>query len=72
MTLADAGKKFTDTVVGFDQAAGDRIHLTSDTVANAVAHSAQVNAGADTLITLSDGSTILLKGVTHIDSSFFS
>lgn len=72
MTFADGGNKFTDTVVGFDQAAGDRIHLTSDTVADAVAHSTQVNAGADTLITLSDGSTILLKGVTHIDSSFFS
>ena len=72
MTFADAGNKFTDTVVGFDQAAGDRIHLTSDTVANAVAHSTQVNAGTDTLITLSDGSTILLKGITHIDSSFFS
>jgi Ca2+-binding RTX toxin-like protein len=72
MTIADGGSKFTDTVVGFDQAAGDRIHLTSDTVADAVAHSTQVNAGADTLITLSDGSTILLKGVTHIDSSFFS
>jgi Ca2+-binding RTX toxin-like protein len=72
MTLADAGNKFTDTVVGFDQSAGDRIHLTTDTAANAVAHSTQVNGGADTLITLSDGSTILMKGVAHIDSSFFS
>ncbi len=72
MTFADAGNKFTDTVVGFDQSAGDRIHLTSDTAANAVAHSTQVNGGADTLVTLSDGSTILLKGVGHIDSGFFS
>ena len=72
MTLADGGNKFADTVVGFDQSVGDRIHLTSDSVANAVAHSTQVNGGADTLITLGDGSTILLKGVSHIDSSFFS
>lgn len=72
MTFADGGNKFADTVVGFDQSAGDRIHLTSDTVSNALAHSTQVNGGADTLITLNDGSTILLKGITHIDSSFFS
>ncbi len=71
-TLADGGNKFADTVVGFDQSAGDRIHLTTDTVADAVAHSTQVHGGADTMITLSDGSTILLKGVSHIDPSFFS
>jgi Ca2+-binding RTX toxin-like protein len=72
-TLADGGNKFADTVVGFDQAGGDRIHLTgTDTAAFAVANSTQVNSGADTLITLNDGSTILLKGVTHIDSTFFS
>jgi len=72
MTFADGGNKFTDTVVGFDQSAGDRIHLTTDTAADAVAHSTQVNGGADTLITLSDGSTILLKGISHINSGFFS
>jgi hypothetical protein len=31
-----------------------------------------VNHGQDTLITLNDGSTILLKGVNHIDHSFFN
>ena len=72
MTLADGGNRFADTVVGFDQSAGDRILLTTDTAANAVAHSTQVNGGADTMITLSDGSTILLKGVSHIDANFFS
>jgi Ca2+-binding RTX toxin-like protein len=72
-TLADGANQYTDTVVGFDQAGGDRIHLTgTDTTAFAVANSTQVNSGADTLITLNDGSTILLKGVAHIDSSFFS
>ncbi len=70
--FVDGGNQFADTVIGFSQAAGDRIHLTSDTVANALANSTQVNGGQDTLITLSDGSTILLKGVTHVDNTFFS
>ena len=72
MTLTDGPNQYADTVIGFDQGSGDRIHLTTDTAANAVAHSTAVNGGADTLITLSDGSTLLLKGVTHIDSTFFS
>ncbi len=71
-TLLDNAGVYNDTVVGFEQSAGDRIHLTTDTVADALAHSSQVNGGQDTLITLSDGSTILLKGVAHIDNSFFS
>ena len=71
-TFIDSSNVYADTIVSFDQAAGDRIHLTTDTVTNAVANSTQVNNGADTLVSLSDGSTILLKGVTHIDSSFFS
>src|SRR5271170_5463962 len=66
-TFADGSNIYADTVVGFDQAAGDRIHLTTDTVADALANSTQVNSGQDTLITLSDHSTILLKGVTHVD-----
>ena len=70
-TFADGSNIYADTVVGFDQAAGARIHLTTDTVADALANSPQVNSGQDTLITLSDHSTILLKGVTHVDSSFF-
>jgi len=72
LTVSDGPNQYADTVVGFDQSVGDRIHLTTDTVADALAHSTQVNGGADTLITLSDGSTILLKGVTHIDGTFFS
>jgi hypothetical protein len=70
-TFADGSNIYADTVVGFDQATGDRIHLTTDTVSDALANSTQVNSGQDTLITLSDHSTILLKGVTHVDSSFF-
>jgi hypothetical protein len=72
MTVVDGPNRYADTVVGFDQGSGDRLHLTTDTVANAVAHSTAVNGGQDTLITLSDGSTLLLKGITHIDNTFFS
>ena len=70
-TFNDTATLYADTIVGFNQTAGDRIHLTTDTPANAVANSALVNGGQDTLITLSDHSTILLKGVNHIDTGFF-
>ena len=71
--LTGSGNTYSDTVVGFNQAAGDRIHLTgTDTTAFAIAHTTQVNGGQDTLIALNDASTILLKGVTHIDAGFFS
>jgi hypothetical protein len=71
-TLLDGSSVYNDTVVGFSEASGDSIHLTTDTVSDALAHSTQINSGADTLITLSDTSTILLKGITSINSSFFS
>ncbi|HEY1794517.1 MAG TPA: hypothetical protein VGG57_00220 [Stellaceae bacterium] len=67
--FADNGQVFADTVVGFDQAAGDHIHLAAH---DHVASTTAVNSGHDTLITLSDASTILLKGITHVDHSFFS
>ena len=70
-TFNDSAQLYADTITGFSQAAGDRIHLTTDTAANAVANAQLVDGGQDTLITLSDHSTILLKGVNHIDSSFF-
>jgi Ca2+-binding RTX toxin-like protein len=73
MTIVDGPNTYSDTVVGFDQAAGDTIHLTgTDTSVYAVANQTPENGGQDTLITLNDGSTILLKGVSHIDSTFFS
>lgn len=72
-TFVDGPNTYSDTVVGFSQSAGDRIHLTgSDTAASALAHSTQINGGSDTLITLNDGSTILLKGISHISGNFFS
>jgi hypothetical protein len=72
-TITDGPNVYNDTVIGFSQAAGDRIHLTgSDTTSYALSHTSPQNGGQDTLITLNDGSTILLKGVSSINSSFFS
>lgn len=45
-----------------------RRHRRAFAVANAVSQ----NSGQDTLITLQDSSTMLLKGIAHIDPSFFS
>jgi hypothetical protein len=71
-TLLDASGRHHDTVTGFSAANGDRIHLTTDSVANVLASATQVNFGLDTQITLSDGSTITLKFVSHIDPGFFA
>jgi len=59
-------------VVGFSQAHGDAINFSGQdaaTVAHVVA-TATV-AGGSTTITLPDGSTMTLVGITHIDSTFF-
>jgi len=70
--LLDDDSHFADTVVGFVEGS-DQIQLSGgDTAASAVASQQQVNSGQDTLITLSDGSTILLKGIAHVDQGFFS
>jgi Ca2+-binding RTX toxin-like protein len=61
-----------DTVFGFNRAGGDAISFAganSPTISQVVA-TAQENQG-NTVITLPDGSTMTLIGVTHIDSSFF-
>jgi Ca2+-binding RTX toxin-like protein len=70
MTVADGPNQYSDTVVGFSQAAGDTIKLSGS--GHTVASTMLVNGNADTLITLNDGSTILLKGVTNVNGSFFS
>jgi hypothetical protein len=69
-TFADNASNtvYSDTIVGFDEAAGDHIHLEGG---HTVASSQLVN-GTDTLIKLSDGSTILLKWVSHVDNSIFN
>lgn len=72
-TFVDSAATYNDTIVGFDNSAGDTIHLTgSDTSAYALAHQSSQNGGQDTLLTLNDGSTILLKGVTTASGGFFS
>jgi Ca2+-binding RTX toxin-like protein len=71
-TFADNGAgTYQDTVAGFDNSAGDTIKLSgSDTASYAVAHA--MSSGGDTLVTLNDGSTILLKGIGSVSSGFFS
>jgi V8-like Glu-specific endopeptidase len=64
---------FADTVVGFNEASGDRIHLTNETVHQVVAHSSWlIDGGQDTEIAFADGSTLILKGITDLTRSFFS
>jgi hypothetical protein len=64
-TIVDGANQYSDTVVGFDASAGDTIKLAAG---HTVATSQVI--GSDTLITLSDNSTILLKGVTDIHGIF--
>ncbi len=70
MTFVDGTNFYSDTVVGFSTAAGDTINLSTNH--HTVSSSSLVNGDQDTQITLGDGSTILLRGITRIDGSFFS
>lgn len=64
--MSDSAQQPTDAIAGFDQPGCDRVRRTArDAVAAAVPV-----AGVDTKVTLSDGSTILLKGVVRVDGSF--
>jgi Ca2+-binding RTX toxin-like protein len=70
--IQDSGVRGQDTVVGFNQAHGDGITFSGQdagTVAHVVA-TATVSGGSTT-ITLPDGSTMTLLGITHIDNTFF-
>lgn len=69
-TFADSGPGFDDTVVGFDAAKGDTIQ-TPDNPTVVAATATPANGGLDTVISFSDGSTLTLKFVTHVDSTFF-
>jgi Ca2+-binding RTX toxin-like protein len=70
-TMVDGPNIYDVTIDNFSQADGDRIHLTnSDTASFAIAH--QTEAGGNTVITLNDGSTIHLIGITSVDTTFFS
>jgi Ca2+-binding RTX toxin-like protein len=70
--IQDSGATGHDTVVGFNQAHGDAITFAGQDAAtvNHVVATASVSGGSTT-ITLPDGSTMTLVGITHIDSTFF-
>ena len=70
--VGDSGVSGSDTVTGFSQTSGDRIFFPNDTTAaiNSVVATAQSSNG-NTLITLPDGATMTLIGITKIDSTFF-
>jgi len=71
-TIEDTGIKGHDTAVGFDLTHGDNIQFAGETAATIdhVVATSHVQ-GSNTTITLPDGSTMTLVGITHIDSSFF-
>jgi hypothetical protein len=71
-TLVDGIAVHHDTVIGFDPLNGDTIDLTTDAPTHALAHSTLINGGQDTQIALSDGSSIVLRGISSIDASFFN
>ena len=73
MLVGDNGTTGSDTVTGFSQLAGDRIFFPNETAASieSVVASAQASNG-NTLITLPDGATMTLIGITRIDGTFFA
>ncbi len=70
--IQDNGVAGHDTVVGFDQAHGDGITFAGQdtTSIDHVVATAQVSGG-NTTITLPDGTSMTLVGITHIDNTFF-
>jgi Ca2+-binding RTX toxin-like protein len=62
-----------DTVVGFNQPAGDRIFFPNESFAafHSMIAAASV-ANGNTTIAFADGATMTLAGITHIDTSFFA
>jgi Ca2+-binding RTX toxin-like protein len=70
--IQDSGATGHDTIVGFNQAHGDAITFAGQDAATVdhVVMTANVSGGSTT-ITLPDGSTMTLVGITHIDSTFF-
>jgi hypothetical protein len=70
--IQDSGVTGHDTVVGFDVAPGNKIGFEGENnrSINKVVATANVHDG-NTTITLPDGSTMTLVGITHIDHTFF-
>jgi hypothetical protein len=70
--IQDSGVRGHDTVVGFSQAHGDAITFAGQDSASVDHVVATATAsGGSTTITLPDGSTMTLVGITHIDHTFF-
>jgi len=71
--IQDNGVTGHDTVVGFDAMHGDRIGFEGENKAGAIDHVVATANQHDnnTTITLPDGSTMTLVGITHIDHTFF-
>jgi len=70
--IQDNGVTGHDTIVGFDTAHGDKIGFEGENKAsiNNVVATANEHDG-NTTITLPDGSTMTLVGISHIDHTFF-
>jgi hypothetical protein len=71
--VGDGGVKGSQTVTGFNQIAGDRLFFPNETPGSigGVLASAQ-SSGGNTIITLPDGGTMTLVGISKIDSTFFA
>jgi Glycosyl hydrolase family 12 len=71
--IGDNGVKGDTTVTGFSQTAGDRLFFQNESSASitSVVASAQTSGG-NTLITLPDGATMTLVGITKLDATFFA
>lgn len=67
-SIVEGSGIYHDTIVGF-AAGSDHVALPGDEAAGVAAQQTQGQGG--TLVTLSDGSTILFKGISHVDNSFF-
>jgi hypothetical protein len=72
--VGNNGAKGDTTVTGFSQIAGDRLFFQNETSASitSVIASAQTTSGGNTLITLPDGATMTLIGITKLDATFFA
>ena len=70
--IVDTGSKSSATITGFNQVAGDRISFKGETAAaiDQVVAAAK-STGDHTVITLPDGTTMNLIGITQISSAFF-
>ncbi|MGE5271792.1 MAG: NF038122 family metalloprotease [Thiohalocapsa sp.] len=72
VTIGDGAAAGRATITGFSQISGDRLAVANENAAtiDSVVAAAQTSGG-NTVITLPDGSTMTLVGITKIDGTFF-